>query len=138
MESWCVSSRHDDATEQGSGPCARRPARAPHGDPAHQTTWIVRAENFEDDMTVHLAPPLEKLLAELAADPWLNDVAAPFRTALKATELEADDNWHAGEMLRCFGLIAEQPRPLRDRITDIFEILSMPKGRITVTIRRAS
>jgi hypothetical protein len=90
-------------------------------------------------MMVQLAPPLEKLLAELEPDhAFGEEVVAPMRAALEATELEADDNWHAGEMLRAFGLIAEQPRPLREQITDIFEILSMPKGRITVTIRRAS
>jgi hypothetical protein len=89
-------------------------------------------------MTVHLAPPLERLLGELEADHAFGpEVVAPMRAALKAAELEADDCWDAGEMLRCFGLIAEQPRPLRDRITDIFEILSMPKGRITVEIRIA-
>jgi hypothetical protein len=112
--------------------------RAPHGDPAHGTTWVVCGENFEGNTMIALPPPIERLLGELGADPWLGDMAAQFRTALEATEREADDNWHAGEMLRAFGLIAEQPRPLRDRLTDIFEILSMPKGRITVTIRRAS
>jgi hypothetical protein len=86
-----------------------------------------------------LPPPLVKLLAELAEDSRFGpEVVGPMRAALEAAEREADDCWDAGEMLRCFGLIAEQPRPLRDRITDIFEILSMPKGRITVTIRRAS
>jgi hypothetical protein len=90
------------------------------------------------DTTIALPPPIERLLGELAADPWLSDVADQFRAALEATEREADDNWHAGEMLRAFGLIAEQPRPLRDRLTDIFEILDAPRGPIQVTIRRAS
>ncbi len=89
-------------------------------------------------MTVSLAPPLDGFISELAADPWFCDVAANFRAACETCELEADDNWHAGEMLRAFGLIAEQRRSVRDRLTDILEILGMPKGRITVTIRRTA
>jgi hypothetical protein len=85
-----------------------------------------------------LSPPLARLCDELEADPWLSDMAAQFRTALEATEREADDNWHASEMMRAFGLIAEQKRSVRDRIADIAQIIDAPRGPIRVTIRRAS
>jgi hypothetical protein len=87
--------------------------------------------------TAILSRPLVRLLDELAADGWLRDMAGPFRTALEATELESDDNPDAAAMMQCFGLIAEQPRPLRDRLRDIHEILDAPRGKITVTIRRS-
>jgi hypothetical protein len=90
------------------------------------------------DIDIALPPPITAFLAEIAADPWLGDIADQFRRAFEALERECADNHHAAQMMSCFGLIAEQNRPLRDRITDIFEILSMPKGRITVTIRRSA
>jgi hypothetical protein len=85
-----------------------------------------------------LPPPITAFLAELATDPWLCDTAGPFRAAFEATEREADDNWHAGEMMRAFGLIAEQRRPLRDRLADIHEIIDAPRGPLKVTIRKSS
>jgi hypothetical protein len=112
--------------------------RAPHGAAAYETTCCARGENFKDDAMIALPPPIERFLGELADDPWLGDIADQFRIALEALEGECADNHHAAQMMSCFGLIAEQNRPLRDRVTDIFEILSMPKGRITVTIRRSA
>jgi hypothetical protein len=85
---------------------------------------------------IALPPPIERFLGELAADPWLGDIADQFRRAFEATEREADDNWHAGEMMRAFGLIAEQPRSVRDRLADIAQIIDAPRGPITITIRR--
>jgi hypothetical protein len=88
-------------------------------------------------MTVHLAAPLERLLGELARDHAFGpEVVGPLKAALVATELEADSCWDAGEMLRAFGLIAEQPRSARDRLASIFEILDAPRGKIRVTIKR--
>jgi hypothetical protein len=86
--------------------------------------------------TAVLSRPITAFLAEIAADPWLSEMAAPFRAAFEATEREADDNWHAGEMMRAFGLIAEQKRSVRDRIADIAQIIDAPRGPITITIRR--
>jgi hypothetical protein len=88
--------------------------------------------------TVVLSPPITAFLAEIAADPWLGDIADQFRRAFEAIEREADDNWHAGEMMRAFGLIAEQPRTVRDRIADIAQIIDAPRGPIRVTIRRSA
>jgi hypothetical protein len=85
-----------------------------------------------------LPPPIARMLAEMESDPELREGVAELAAAFAASEREAADNWDAAQMVSCFGLIAEQNRPLRDRITDIFEILSMPKGRITVTIRRSA
>jgi hypothetical protein len=88
------------------------------------------------DIDIALPPPITAFLAEIAADPWLGDIADQFRRALEATEREADDNWHAGEMMRAFGLIAEQKRSVRDRVADIAQIIDAPRGPITITIRR--
>jgi hypothetical protein len=90
------------------------------------------------DTTIALPPPIEHFLGELADDPWFCDVAAQFRTAFEALERESDDNWHAGEMSRAFALIAEQPRTVRDRLADFAQIIDAPRGKIVVTIRRAS
>ena len=85
-----------------------------------------------------LPPPIERFLGELAADPWLGDSADQFRIGFEALEGECADNWHASQCMSTFALIAEQPRPLRDRLTDIFSIIDAPRGPIRVTIRKPS
>jgi hypothetical protein len=85
-----------------------------------------------------LPPPLIKLLAELEADRAFGEgVVAPFRSALVALDRESDGCHDALQMLQAFSLIAAQPRPARDRFEDIVHIVSLPKGKISVTLRLA-
>jgi hypothetical protein len=104
----------------------------------HETTGLFASRKFEDCLMIVLSPPIERLLREIAGDERLRDMAAPFREGLELSERAADDCWHTGEMMRAFGLIAEQRRPLRDRLADIREILDAPRGPLKVTIRRLS
>jgi hypothetical protein len=85
-----------------------------------------------------LPPPIERFLGEVAADPWLGDSADQFRVGFEALESECADNWHASQCMSALALIAEQARPLRDRLTDIFSIIDAPLGPIRVTIRRSA
>lgn len=91
-------------------------------------------------MMVHLDPPLVRFFAELARDHAFGEEAvAPMVVAAEALSKEADDSHDALMMLQALSLIADQrQRSARDRFTDIAEIASMPKGRITVTIRKPS
>jgi hypothetical protein len=59
-----------------------------------------RAGNFpEDDMTVQLAPPIERFLGELAASE-LSHVVDQFRTGFSALEMESFSNWHEARSRR--------------------------------------
>jgi hypothetical protein len=89
-------------------------------------------------MMVQLAPPLEKLLAELEADHAFGpEVVEPMRAAAIAFDREADNNHDALMMAQAIALVAAQPRPARDRFIDIAELVQA-RGKVTVTIRRAS
>jgi hypothetical protein len=89
------------------------------------------------DTTIALPPPIERLLAELAANRDLSDVADQFRRAFEALERETFSNWHAEQCMLALAWVSEQPRPLRDRLIDIAEIVQA-RGVVSVTIRRAS
>jgi hypothetical protein len=89
-------------------------------------------------MMVQLAPPLEKLLAELEADHAFGpEVVEPMRAAAIALDREADNNHDALMMAQAISLVAAQRRPARDRFIDIAELVQA-RGKVTVTIRRAS
>jgi hypothetical protein len=93
-------------------------------------------ENFEDDMTVHLDPPLVRFFTELAADYAFGEEAvAPMVAAAEALSREADENYDALQLLQAIGLVAAQRRPARDRFVDIAEIVEA-RGRVTVVIRK--
>jgi hypothetical protein len=94
-----------------------------------------RAGNFpEDDMTVQLAPPIERFLGELAASE-LSHVVDQFRTGFSALEMESFSNWHAEQLMTALAWISEQPRPLLDRLRDICEVVEA-RGRVSVTVKR--
>jgi hypothetical protein len=84
-----------------------------------------------------LPPPLVRFFAELANDHAFGDeTVGPMVAAAEALSKEADDNHDALMMLQALSLIADQRRPARDRFIDVAEVASMPKGRITVVIRK--
>jgi hypothetical protein len=81
-----------------------------------------------------LPPPIERLLAEMAASD-MSDVAERFRVAFLALETECSSNWHASQFMSALALVSEQRRPLFDRLRDITEIVEA-RGKIRVVIRR--
>lgn len=90
-------------------------------------------------MTVAIAlpPPIERLLGELRRDDEFGHATSAFRQALAVLEDEAFANHHAAQCISALALIAEQNRPLRDRMIDICEVIEA-RGHVTVTIRRPS
>jgi hypothetical protein len=87
-------------------------------------------------MTVHLAPPLERLFAELEADhAFGSEVVEPMRAAARSLTREADDSHDAMMMAQAIALVADQPRPARDRLRDIIEIIEA-RGKVVVKIQR--
>jgi hypothetical protein len=88
-------------------------------------------------MSISLPPPIAALLAELATDHAFGPAAvAPLYHAFAALDREADDNWHASQLMQALALIATQPRPARARFEDIARIIGMSKGPTTITIAR--
>jgi hypothetical protein len=81
--------------------------------------------------------PISAFLAEMAADRDLVHSVGEFRKAFEGLERESFSNWHAEQFMSALGLVAEQKRPLRDRLIDIGEIVQA-RGKITVTIRRTA
>jgi hypothetical protein len=84
--------------------------------------------------TLLLPAPMESILIEIGQRIG-SDVAASFREAFTATEIAADGCFHHAQFSQAIALICAQPRPLHERLTDIFEIVETP-GRITIHIRR--
>jgi hypothetical protein len=89
------------------------------------------------DTTIALPPPITAFLAEMAADCELVHSVGQFRCAFEALERETFSNWHAEQFMLALAWVSEQPRPLRDRLIDIAEIVQA-RGVVSVTIRRAS
>jgi hypothetical protein len=90
------------------------------------------------DATIALPPPIERLLAEMAADCELSHSVGEFTKAFELLECDCcSGNWHASQFMSALGLVAEQPRPLRDRLTDICEI-AQARGKVQVVIRRTA
>jgi hypothetical protein len=87
---------------------------------------------------IALPPPLAKFFDELAADhAFGEEIVAPMREAFVALEEEAFFNHHAAQLMSALGLVAGQPRPVRDRFTDIAEIVQA-RGKVRVTIKVVS
>jgi hypothetical protein len=85
-----------------------------------------------------LPQPLAAFFDELADDHAFGpEVVDPMRAAALALEEESFSNHHAAQLMSALGLVASQRRPVRDRFTDFAEIVQA-RGRVTVTIRRAS
>ena len=84
--------------------------------------------------TLPLPAPMESILIEIGQRMG-SDVAASFREAFASTEIAADGCFHHAQFSQAIALICAQPRPLHERLTDIFEIVEA-RGRITVHIRR--
>jgi hypothetical protein len=61
----------------------------------------------------------------------------PRRCGLAALALEEESfsNYHAAQLMSALGLVASQPRSVRDRFIDIAEIVEA-RGRVTIHIRR--
>ena len=55
------------------------------------------------------------------------------RAAAEALNREADDCYDALQVCQAISLVAAQPRPVRDRFTDIAEIVQA-RGRVVVRI----
>jgi hypothetical protein len=102
----------------------------------HETAGPPASGNFEDDAMI-LPPPITALLAEMAADCDLVHSVGEFRKAFESLERECFSNHHASEFMCALALVSEQRRPLRDRLTDLREIVEA-RGKVTATIRRAS
>jgi hypothetical protein len=85
---------------------------------------------------IRLPQPLERFLAELAADhAFGEEVVTPMRAAAIALDREADDNLDAANLLQAIALICAQPRPVRDRFEDIAHIVGL-RGKVTITLPR--
>jgi hypothetical protein len=84
--------------------------------------------------TLLLPAPMENILIEIGQRIG-SDVAASFREAFTLTEIAADSCFHHAQFSQAIALICAQPRPLHERLTDIFGIVETP-GRVTVHIRR--
>jgi hypothetical protein len=82
-----------------------------------------------------LPPPITAFLAEMAADCELVHSVSDFTKAFECLERECATNWHAEQFMSALGLVAEQRRPLRDRLADLCEI-AQARGRVTVVIKR--
>jgi hypothetical protein len=63
------------------------------------------------------------------------EVLEQWRTALEALDREGDMNLEAAKMLQALGIIASRPRPLRERLDALCDVLMSPPGRITVNIK---
>jgi hypothetical protein len=87
-----------------------------------------------------LPRPVEAFLTELALDHAFGvEVVTPFHEALCALDREADDNPEALKMLQCLAVICgEVSHPPRERLEAVRMVLNAPKGKITVTIKRAA
>ena len=87
------------------------------------------------DVEIALPRPLSKFFDDLAADhAFGEEVVTPMRAAALALEEESFSNHHAAQLMSALGLVASQPRSVRDRFVDIGSILEA-RGRVTVTIR---
>jgi hypothetical protein len=82
-----------------------------------------------------LPPPLAAFFDELAADYAFGDeVAEPMRAAAALLEEESFSNHHAAQLMAALGLVASQPRSVRDRFVDFAAILEA-RGKVRVTIK---
>jgi hypothetical protein len=110
-------------TEQGPRPLVRgEPACAAGVVAGMKHVATVSAKIDEDVAMIALPPPITALLEEMAADCEL---------------VHSVGNWHASQFMSALGLVAEQPRPLRDRLTDICEI-AQAREKVQVVIRRTA
>jgi hypothetical protein len=87
------------------------------------------------DTAIALPRPIERLLAEMAADCELSHSVGEFRKAFEGLESECFSNDHASQFMCALALVSEQRRPLRDRMIDLCEIIGA-RGRVTVVIKR--
>jgi hypothetical protein len=82
-----------------------------------------------------LPPPLAAFFDELDLDVAFGpETTAPMRAAAALLEEESFSNHHAAQLMSALGLVASQPRPVRDRFVDFAEILEA-RGKVRVTIR---
>jgi hypothetical protein len=89
------------------------------------------------DVEIALPPPLAAFFDELDLDVAFGpEATAPMRVAAALLEEESFSNHHAAQLMSALGLVASQPRSVRDRFIDFGAILEA-RGRVTVTIRIA-
>jgi hypothetical protein len=114
--------------------CAAARSRCRHG--GRYGTRCYRVGKIrEDGSMITLPPPIERLLAEMAADCELVHSVADFARAFQNLERECFENHHASQFMCALAWVSEQPRPLRDRLTDLCEI-AQARGKVTVVIKR--
>ena len=85
-----------------------------------------------------LPQPLAAFFDELDLDVAFGpQTTAPMRVAAALLEEESFSNHHAAQLMSALGLVASQPRSVRDRFIDFAEIIQA-RGKVRVTIRVAS
>jgi hypothetical protein len=62
-----------------------------------------------------------------------DEAAAQWKQAFEA--LDRDDRPDAMKALQAFGIIVSRPRPFYERLEALHEVLALPKGLVTVTIK---
>jgi hypothetical protein len=90
---------------------------------------------LSDTIHIELPRPISELLAEMSADCEFVHSVGDFTKAFEGLERESFTNHHASECMAALAMVSEQPRPLRDRLIDISEIVEA-RGKVTVTIKR--
>jgi hypothetical protein len=77
---------------------------------------------------------LRDFLRELRAE-FGTEVSQQWQDALKALDREGDMNIEADKMFRALGIIASRPRPLRERLDALCDVLMLPPGKVTANIK---
>jgi hypothetical protein len=91
--------------------------RAPHGDPAHGTTWVVRAENLEGN-TMN-----DKLVVEITQKIG-SEPAKVFSTAFAAATDDPEDSAFVATIA---WICANERLSARDRLEDVVKIVNLAR-----------
>jgi hypothetical protein len=76
----------------------------------------------------------EKFLLELCGDPAFAPSAVEINRALEATDIEADGNPHALQVMAGLEYIAKGPAPLSERVAKMQELVSL-RGKVVLNMK---
>jgi hypothetical protein len=63
------------------------------------------------------------------------EAANQWKSSFEAIDREGDEKPDAVKALQAFGIIVSRPRPFRERLDALCDILMLPPGKVTVNVK---